>query len=282
MTRDVHVALAQACPELLAAEQNRERSVELAQQAFRRGANIVVLPELFISGYTLDADGLARVAEPLDGPTVAAWQAAAAETGGLVVGGFCERDGGLYNTAVAVGPQGPILHYRKTHLFSTEKSIFVPGDHGLPLVTTDFGVLAICVCYDLRFVEVLRSLSLRGAELVCVPTAWVRGFDAPDPDETVIGQVSGVLAQANLDQVFVACASMVGATDDHRFLGSSVIVDPFGKAVIGPMSRDLSGLESTHIDLELVARARSRSPFINPVEDRRRDIYGVVTEDGTL
>ena len=256
-------------------EANRDRGLDAARLLFTQGADIVVLPELTVPWYGTDPDRLGSRAEPLDGPTVTAWQSAAAAGGGMIVGGFCEADGGrVYNSAVAVDGGGVVGHYRKLHLFAEEKHCFEPGDLGLPVFETRWGTVGICVCYDLRFVEVVRILALRGADLVCVPTAWVTGFDRkpPNPDG-LCPQAEGAVLQANLSQVFIACASQVGTFGNLLMLGSSVLVDPYGSLAAGPLPGTEERLAIADIDLAEAARAQSRSPLIQPRADRRTDVY---------
>jgi N-carbamoylputrescine amidase len=256
-------------------ERQRERTAAAAAAALRGGADIVVLPELAVPGYTTRWAVLERLAEPLDGPATRAWREAAAATGGYVIGGFCERaDGRLYNTAVAVGAQGVICHYRKAHLFAGEKDALAPGNLGFPVAGTSFGVLGLCVCYDLRFVEVARLLALQGAELVCVPAAWIGGYDRRQPGGgTRPDQVTGLLTQANLNQVFIAAASFAGGAG--RFLGSSVIADPYGRPLAGPLTRDHEEVAAAAADLRAAAAAQHRAPLIHPREDRRSDLYRI-------
>lgn len=277
MSRPVTVGLAQITGSPYAPDDNRALSVRAADKLFGRGARLVVLPELIVLGYGTDRDLLAPLAEPLDGPTVAAWRAAASRADGVVVGGFCERDGDdLYNTAVAVGPDGVLLHYRKLHLFGSEKGCFAPGDRGLPVAETAFGVIGVCVCYDLRFVETARALSLQGAEIICVPTAWLPGFDTERwDDHGFCPQARGALLQANLDQVYVACASQAGPTGDYDFLGSSLLADPYGKTLVGPLPGGEAKLVTVDVDLDAVRRAQERDAQINPRTDRRTDVYGL-------
>ncbi|MDH3189799.1 MAG: hypothetical protein OEM39_04065, partial [Acidimicrobiia bacterium] len=224
-----------------------------------------------------DANALWPIAESIDGPTVESWTKLAAKFDGYVVGGFCERDGqALYNTAVAVGPDGLILHYRKLHLFDNEKNAFQEGDLGLPVVATRFGKIGVCVCYDLRFVEVVRTLALQGADLICVPTAWLPGFDQERWDEHgMCPQARGAVLQANLSQVFIACASQAGKHGNLDFLGSSCLADPYGRLASGPLSGSEDAIEVTEIDIGDSARSRVRAPLIAPRADRRTDVYGI-------
>jgi len=252
-----------------------ERTAAIAAEALRTGSDVVVLPELAIPGYTTERAVLERFAEPLDGPATRAWRQVAAATDGYIIGGFCERaDGKLYNTAVAVGAQGVILHYRKAHLFAHEKDVLAPGNLGFPVAETRLGILGVCVCYDLRFVEVARLLALQEAEFVCVPAAWIGGYDRRQPDGGAWpDQVTGLLVQANLNQIFVAAASFAGS--GGRFLGSSVIADPYGRPLTGPLTRDQEEVATARADLQAAVAAQHRSQLIHPREDRRTDIYRI-------
>lgn len=278
------IAVAQFAAEAFNPVANRRRAADVIGEAAAQGARLIVLPELVVSGYALDANRLAEVAEPFDGPTLREWTAIAAERSVLIAGGFCEKsDGKLYNAAMLVGPAGPLLHYRKLHLFDREKHIFASGDLGLPVVETEVGTIGLCVCYDLRFVEVVRLLSLQGAALLAVPTAWVGGFDQRTHDkEGFITQARGAVVQANLNQVYVACASQAGAVGDQRFLGNSLIVDPFGQVLAGPLDDRSEQLLVADYDASVASAAQHRSEFVNPREDRRTDVYGVNLGDRVL
>jgi N-carbamoylputrescine amidase len=277
VSRDVTIGLAQVTGAAYAAEDNRALSVRAARDLFARGADLVVLPELIVSGYALDPERLAAIAEPLDGPTIAAWTALAAETGGWLAGGFCERAGdAIHNSAVLVGPDGVALHYSKLQLFREEKHAFAPGDLGLPVVQTPLGSIGMCLCYDLRFPEIARILALKGAEIICVPTAWVAGFDTARWDaEGYATQARNALLQANLNQAFIACASQAGERHGFVFLGSSLLCDPYGKPLLGPLPGDVDALDCTTVDVDAAQRALHREPLLDPRADRRTDVYGL-------
>lgn len=283
MSRVLRIGLAQITGRSYQPDTNRKLSLDAAKELFERGANVIVLPELIVSGYGTDRDRMLAVAEPLDGPTIEAWAVLASSAHGVIIGGLCERVGDtLFNSAVAVGANGVLLHYRKLHLFASEKYCFAPGDLGLPIAETPFGTLGVCVCYDLRFVETARALSLKGAEVICVPTAWLPGFDRERWDEQgFCPQARAALAQSNLDQVYIACASQAGPGGDYDFLGSSVLCDPYGETVVGPLPRSLAELAVAQVDLDAVGRAHDRDLLINPRSDRRTDVYGLFV-DGTF
>lgn len=284
MSRRIGIGLAQVTGDPYAVERNRARSVAVAERLFERGANVVVLPELIVPGYVAERDRLHEVAEPVDGPTVEAWTELAAARDGWVAGGFCERAGGrLFNSAVLVGADGVALHYRKLHPFRTEKLVFEPGDLGLPVAELPFGRVGLCICYDLRFIETVRILALKGAELVCVPTAWLPGFDERRWDGRGLApQAEGAILQANLDQVFMACASQAGRREGLEFLGSSILADPRGELLAGPLPGTEEEEVVVEIDLDAVVRAQTRDELITPREDRRTDVYGIAVDEGVL
>jgi predicted amidohydrolase len=283
-TRSLSLALCQVSGLPYDAERNRANSLEAGERAFALGADVVLLPELAVPGYGADPTRMRALAEDLDGPTVTAWRRLAARYGGHLAAGFCERDGdAIFNTAVVVSGDGVALHYRKLHLFGDEKDAFTPGDLGLPVADTALGRIGACVCYDLRFVETVRILALRGAELILVPTAWVPGFDRGSGDQPgTAPQAHGALLQANLSQVFVACASQAGTMGDVRFLGSSVVADPLGRALAGPLPRDRDEIALARIDLDQSRLAQDRGGRLTPRADRRTDLYGLAIDGEVL
>jgi N-carbamoylputrescine amidase len=261
---------------------NRDHLCTLADLALVSGSDLVVFPELAVSGYTTDPVLVREVAEPLDGPTVGMLAELTARRGGLVATGLCERDGDVfYNSVVVVGRDGPVLHYRKLHLFDEEKDVYAPGDLGLPVADTDWGRLGVCVCYDLRFVEVLRVLSLRGADVVVAPAAWVGGFDRSVPATGLPRQAQAAVVQANLDQVAVAAVSQAPVPGGPALLGGSVVADAHGDLLAGPLSRDSADRATVQIDIAAGRAARVRSERIRPREDRRTDVYGL-HHDGSM
>jgi len=272
----VQVAVCQVRAHALDPEANATTTVATIERAARDGARLVILPELAASGYGVERTALLAVAESVanPGPVLQAWRSAARRLKVAIVGGLAEVDGDrLFNSAVTIDESGEIVSvYRKLHLFAGERDCFAPGDLGLPIVTVLGMRVGVIVCYDLRFPEAMRILALRGAELIAVPTAWVAGFDRRPPSGR-IGQVDGAIVQANLNQVYVACADTVGAIDPFTFLGQSVVVSPYGQALAGPLSGTYEDIAHVTVDPAAVAAARHRGPGIDPFENRRADVY---------
>jgi predicted amidohydrolase len=279
----LQLTVEQVAVQVGAVDDNRGLVRSLADQALTAGSDLVVFPELAVSGYTTDRGLVREVAEPLDGPTVGMLTELTARRGGLVATGLCERDGDVfYNSVVVVGRDGPVLHYRKLHLFDEENDVYAPGDLGLPVADTDWGRLGACVCYDLRFVEVLRVLSLRGADLVVAPAAWVGGFDRSVPATGLPRQAQAAVVQANLDQVAVAAVSQAPVPGGPALLGGSVVADAHGDVLAGPLSRNSADRATVRIDVAAGRAARVRSERIRPREDRRTDVYALHHDGRTL
>ena len=208
-------------------EANMKRSVAAISDASAAGAHLVVLPELSNSGCGLSLEQAFDLAEETGdsyGPTLQAWRETVEETGIFVVGGLLEREGGLlYNSAVVVGPNF-FGRYRKTHLWDGEKLLYEAGRE-LPIFETPLGRVGVLICYDAWFSEAARTLALREADLLCVPS------NAPDdwvPEEQRRGGLTMLnvhaVSHANANRIFVACANRV----EDGYQGRSCIVDPTG------------------------------------------------------
>lgn len=260
-------------PRFGAPDDNRDASVAAIADAADADARLVVLPEASNAGYVFtDRDEVARWAEPVDGPTVTAWAAVAADRQVWVCGGITERDGDrLHNTAVLVGPDGLLARYRKVHLWNDEKRWYDPGDLGFPVVETPIGRLGMLICYDAWFPESFRSLALAGADVVCAPSNWVPVPGQPADEPTLARMLCQTGAHSN--QVYVVAASRTGTEREQPFLGGSLIVDHTGWLVAGPASLDTPGRVLGEIDPIGSRGARRHNPFNQPLADRRPDAY---------
>lgn len=195
-----------------------------------RGCDLVVLPELWPSGFewrTLAAD-VRATAEPLDGPRVAALaQAARAAGAWLVAGSVPELDGrDVYNTALVLDPAGSLrATHRKAHLYTPlhEERALARGDDLVVVDTDVVGPLGLATCFDGDFPEVARALRGAGARVVVQPAAYECAAEA----------WWDLLYPANAlanGQWWIQ-ANQCGATASGTFLGASRIVDPHGRIV---------------------------------------------------
>lgn len=270
----MEVALAQLDIEPADVRHNRRQAHEMVETAAERGADLVVLPELFTVGY-FAFDAYARSAEPLDGETVSGLaELAVANDIAILAGSFVEdladsqeagfetpAPEGYANTGVLLDGSGKRRAvYRKQHLFgygSAEQELLTPGAE---LQTADIGgfTVGITTCYDLRFPELYRRLVDRGVTLVLVPSAW------PYPRVEHWRLLPRARAVENL--CYVAAVNGVGTFEDEELLGRSTIYDPWGTARAG--LGDEAGLVTAHLDADSVRERREEFPAL---ADRRTD-----------
>lgn len=278
MSTSVIVAAAVQCDPQVGMEnkdKNLARTLELANAAADEGANLVVLPELVNTGYSFETREEAYAhAEPLTGPTVQAWCELARDRGIHLVGGMAEADGvRLYDTAVLIGPDGLIGHYRKTHLWNREKLVFTPGDLGFPVFDTRIGRIGLLVCWDIWFPEVARLLSVQGADVICSVNNWVW---TPPPLFDDAGKCMAsylTMTASHVNNVPIVAADRVGEERGAKFLGCSLITGTNGWPVgeVAPAE----GETTVFAELDLMAtRSAAIWNELNDLpRDRRTDLY---------
>lgn len=213
---------------------NRDRAAEAIERAARTDADLVVLPELCITGYGFADESEAReLGEPAEGPTLAQWRELAAAHRMVIIGGFCELDaeGSPRNSALIVDQDGSSRVYRKTHLWDREQLIFLPGTNPPPVVQTSAGRIGIAICYDAFFPEVMRGLSLAGADVIAVP---MNSPATEEPTAPLAVEVVLALAAAHVNRVYVAQADRTGRERGVDWANASVICDPDGRLQAGP------------------------------------------------
>lgn len=270
----MRIACIQMEPKVGALNANVAKTLEQLARAHANGADIAVLPELCNSGYVFESREEAfALAEPVpDGPTTKAWMAAAAEFDMIFVAGIAERAGKrLFNSAVAVGPDGHVGTYRKNHLWAAENLFFEPGDLGVPVWHTRHGRLAAAICYDGWFPEIIRMAAVQGADLLCIPTNWVPMPEQPD-DLPVMANILAMSA-AHSNSLFIAAADRIGTERNQPFLGRSIIIGHTGWPIAGPASAADEEVLYADVDLSDARRKRVLNEFNQPLRDRRIDLY---------
>lgn len=251
------------CDASLAGSENRFRSLETkVRQAAIESVDIVVFPELFLSGYNVD-DPLHRCPEPNDGPFAQRVGVLAHELGVAVAYGYPERDGDtVYNAFIFIDDQGRTLaNHRKTVLpLGIEHDRFATGS-GFPVFRFGNATLAMLICYECEFPEIIRNVALGGAEIVLVATA---GGQKWTQVPTCV-----VPSRAYENGIFIVYANYCGVENGHGYCGLSCIVNPSGI----DLARAGGGQEviSANIDLDLIAEARANVTFL-------KDHQGVVSK----
>jgi predicted amidohydrolase len=252
--------------------ENFEVAQRLIREAVAAGAELVALPEMW------SCHGLEKVyrdnAEPVPGPTTNFLGTLARELevwvlGGSILEGEPEAER-LFNTSTFFGPSGELVAvYRKIHLFDVkapdrqylESNLITPGRE---IVTAKAGptTLGLSVCYDLRFPELYRLLTLRGAEILAVPAAFTLAT-GKDHWELLLR------ARAIENQAFVVAPAQWGQKADGRWTyGRSMIVDPWGMVLSTCPDRD--GFALATLDLDHLDRLRADFPAL---ANRRPEAY---------
>ncbi|HLF98913.1 MAG TPA: nitrilase-related carbon-nitrogen hydrolase [Acidimicrobiia bacterium] len=225
---------------------------ELVAEAASMGAQVAVLPEGAYPAYVLGSAEAAR-AVLADGPDpIDAFGAmAAAHAVTLVAGIVVDAPVGLLNAAVTFGPDGRVLaQTAKRFLWHFDREWFAAGDDS-PVAETAVGRVGALVCADARLPEIARTLAVRGAALVCDPTAWVTS--TPGSPSNI--QPEFLVAARCIENGFVmACASKCGFEGPHvAYAGRSMIVGPDG-SVLAEASVDREEVVVADVDLSGLPR----------------------------
>lgn len=275
--REITVATVQMRPKLGEAEDNLVKMSEMVSKiASQQKVDLIVFPELVTSGYELGVK-FTELAQRVPGPTVNLMAQRANEYGVYIAFGMVTKEkveSVLYNSAILVGPDGELIDtYNKIHLRGEERMAFREG-YQLPVMETEVGTIGLMIGYDLAFPEVARSLTLDGAEILCVVANW----EAPNIDEWK----TYVRARAYENSVFVAAANRVGEDVTLNFGGESMVVGPRGQIHASLANETdpesgapLEGFAVARIDLDEVRKFREEFQFI---QNRQPAVYKTIVK----
>jgi N-carbamoylputrescine amidase len=266
-------------------DRNVARVTELVRAAAGNGAQIILPSELFEGHYfcrTQHEGDFAR-ARPLTGhPTLAHFQALAAELGVVLPVSLFEQDGPhYYNSIATIDADGAVLGvYRKSHIPTgpgyEEKFFFRPGATGFGAYHTRFATIGVAICWDQWFPEAARAMTLAGADLLFYPTAIGSEPEEPDNDTRDPWQ-RVMIGHAVANSVGVVAANRTGTEgaggEAITFYGSSFIADERGTIVSG-LDRTESGFALATLDVARIQRNRASMGFFR---DRRPELYGPLT-----
>ncbi|GAB5517781.1 MAG: carbon-nitrogen hydrolase [Rhodothermales bacterium] len=289
--RTVRVALVQMqCH--LDPDTNLSDATAYIEHAAAHGADIVCLPELFLSPYFCQTEDAALfdLAQQLPGPITAHFDSLATDLGVVIIASLFEQaTAGLYfNTATVHDPvNGYLGKYRKMHIPDDpkyyEKFYFTPGDLGFRAFATSKASIGVLICWDQWFPEAARATALHGAEILFYPTAigW-----HPDERETH-GEAQHAAwhvsqrAHAVANGCFVVSVNRTGfeptpGTDSEglQFWGQSFVAAPDG-TLLTQASETETGVLLADLDLGQIDQSRRGWPFLR---DRRIDAYAPLSE----
>jgi len=260
---------------------NMARAESLIREAARRGANVVLIQELFETPYFCK-DHSSRhfeLAKPLlDHPAVEHFRGLARELGVVLPVSVFERaNNAFYNSLVMVDADGAVLgSYRKSHIPEGpgyhEKFYFSPGDTGFKVFDSKFGKLGVAICWDQWFPEAARSMALMGAEILLYPTAIGSEPQDPNLDSSAHWQRT-MQGHAAANIMPLVASNRIGTEQGDRytmtFYGSSFIASHTGEKV-AEADRVNETVLTAAFDLDAVRRYRQAWGVFR---DRRPDLY---------
>lgn len=269
----VKVAVVQMEPVVGETERNLANCLAKVTEAADNGAQLIVLPELCVSGYVFaNREEAFALSEPIPGgPSCQAFETLAQERQIYLYAGLNENCGDrLYNTAVLFGPEGIVGKYRKLQIWDDEYLWFEPGDLGLPVFHTPIGRIGMLVCNDCWYQELYRILAMQGADIIIAGVDGPARPHAPFDMNTFV--VFHAMAAANCSNVYVAVAVRTGIERNEEFAGRSVIVDNTGAIIAGPAGK--TGEEILYADCDFArVRQHQGNLYNSVVTDRRVDVY---------
>ena len=233
------------------------KSVSAADQ----GADLIIFPELFLSGYNI-GQTVQDLAEPADGPACQQASQIARKANIAILYGYPEKlDTEVYNSALLIDRNGDTrANYRKTHLYgSYEKSCFQPGDT-LLIAELEGLNIGILICYDIEFPEAVRALVNAGADFMAVPTALMEDYCR------VAEHI--VPARAYESEIYVAYVNRCGSEGDTIYCGRSCLVGPDGRDILRAGKSE--ALLIADIGKNAIAEAREMNPVL---KDLRPNLY---------
>lgn len=247
-------------------EINLRSMLEAIDRAARNGSDIITLPEMSDTGY--DMNLIKICAQTWDeGPLLALQEKAYKRKINIIAGISEKEEEKIFNTIVCLGRTGEILaKYRKTHLITAEPMVehhtITPGDD-LINVEIDGCNIGLMTCYDIRFPEIARLLTLRGAQILFLPSAF--------PLVRLKHWQVLTAARAIENQVFLVAPNRIGTDAGVSFCGTTTIYDPYG-AVLASSSEVHVTDVTADLDITMLSTVRQQ---IKVYQDRRPELYDV-------
>ena len=262
----MRVALAQL-DSILHAKVKNLRKLERA--VAKSEADLLLAGELFLTGY-MARDAFARLAEPLDGPSVKAAREIASEHGAHIVFGMPEREAGtrhLYNSSILVTPDGRVASYRKIYPANFgpfEEGLYFGRGDGLTLVDTALGKIGLLICYDTFFPELAKAYALKGADLLAIISA------SPATSKPFFDRL--LPARAIENAIHVLYANLVGTELNIVFQGGTQAIGPRGE-YLGKAADFKEDTVVAEVDLREMKTARTFRPTLR---DTRKEMWEAI------
>ena len=245
----------------------KEQNFKHVEDSLRnKKADLIVLPELFATGYTFVSKEEAEFfAEDLNGITARFLKKMAKSTGAIVVGGFIEReDSDIFNSSMVVSNTSVIGAYRKLHLYYKEKLWFSPGNQSIKVYELNDFKLGIMICFDWIFPETARTLAILGADIIAHPANLVLPYCQ-----------KAMVTRCLENRVFAITSNRIGqekrGMDNFNFTGASQITS-FDGTILSSAPSDRTHVDFVDIDI-MNARNKKLNDFNDIIADRRTEYY---------
>lgn len=256
---------------------NVEKAASMAEEAAKKGAKIICLPELYRSLYFPQDENkdVKKFLEKQKGESFNIFSKVARKNKVTIIVPIFEISGNKrFNTALVIGDNGKLLTvYRKMHIPHDpsfyEKNYFEQGNQGYKVIKTKEGKIAPLICFDQWFPEAARVVSLEGAEIIFYPTAIGSFSDSNTPEDMHNGWETVQRGHAIANGVHVAAVNRVGREGNLIFWGQSFVCDSFGK-IIAKASDDKEEVLVADVDLSFNDVIKEGWGFIR---NRRPDSY---------
>jgi len=229
-------------------------------------ADLLILPELFATGYTFISKKEAKsLAEGLEGQTAQFLKKISKKTSAIIVGGFIEKDEEkIFNSAMIVSDSEVLGVYRKLHLYYKENLWFSPGNKPLEVYNVKNVNIGIMICFDWIFPETVRSLALLGADIIAHPANLVLPYCQ-----------NAMITRCLENRVFAITSNRIGVekrgVDDFKFTGRSQITSYNGKVLSSALEAE-EFVDIVNIDIKKT-RDKNLNEYNNLFEDRRKEFY---------
>ena len=231
-------------------------------------ADLIVVPELFATGYTFTSKNEAlELAEETNGETADFLMHLAKKSQAIVIGGYAEKTSdGIFNSAMVVSEEGVIGNYRKIHLYFKEKLWFNPGNEPPKVFECKDFKLGVMICFDWIFPETTRTLALNGADIIAHPANLVLPYCQ-----------KAMVTRCLENRVYAVTANRIGnetrGNDSFQFTGGSQITSYDG-TILSSAPNDRPTVGFAEIDISK-ARNKTLNEYNNLFNDRRTELYDV-------
>lgn len=268
-------------------EENLLYSLEQIKESAKNSAKVICFPEfqMSFSPSTQSSEELYSLSESIDGNFISQLKKSARENDIFVVSSIYERANSklknnrqnqkkflnrnshrVFDTVVLINNQGRLVsHYRKLHLYDAlgfkESDKLLAGSELFKPVPSPLGKTGTLICYDLRFPELSRILTLKGSVSLIAPSAWVQGTMKEDH------WLIMCKARAIENGVYLIAPNQIG----NIFCGRSLVVDPFGVVVLDMGNKE--GFDIVDLDLDRINLIRKSLPLL---KNRRQDLYKII------